>query len=106
MKKIDPVLLSEVTKRVAETVHPEKIILFGSHAWGTPTEDSDLDIFVVVTSSDEPAYRRVRPIYKALRGLKVPVDIIMQTRAEVERSRNVATSLVKKVMEEGRILHG
>ena len=105
MKKIDPVLLSEVTKRVVETVHPEEIILFGSHAWGTPTEDSDLDIFVVVTSSYQPAYRRVRPIYKILRGLKVPV-VIMQTRAEAERSRNVATSLVKKIMEEGRILHG
>jgi predicted nucleotidyltransferase len=103
MKEIDPVLLSEVTKRVAETVHPEKIILFGSHVWGTPTEDSDLDIFVIVSCCDQPAYRRARPIYKALRGLKVPIDII---RAEVERSKNVATSLVKKVMEEGRILHG
>ena len=106
MKEIDPVLLSEVTKRVAETVHPEKIILFGSHVWGTPTEDSDLDIFVIVSASEQPAYRRVRPIYKALCGLKVPIDIIMQTRAEVERSKNVATSLVKKIMEEGRVLHG
>ncbi len=106
MKEVKAGLLDEITKRVTETVHPEKIILFGSHVWGHPTEDSDLDLFVIVPPSDLPAYRRVRAIYKALRGLKVPVDIVMQTSVDVERSKNVATSLVKKVLEEGEVLYG
>jgi len=106
MKEVKAGLLDEITKRVTETVHPEKIILFGSHVWGCPTEDSDLDLFVIVPPSDLPSYRRVRAIYKALRGLKVPVDIVMQTSVDVERSKNVATSLVKKVLEEGEVLYG
>lgn len=106
MKEVDASLLDEITKRVVDTVHPEKIILFGSHVWGHPSEDSDLDLFVIVSPSDSPAYRRIRAVYKALRGLQVPVDIVMQTKDEVERNKNVATSLVKKVLEEGELLYG
>lgn len=106
MKEVKAGLLDEITTRVAEAVHPEKIILFGSHVWGHPTEDSDLDLFVIVSPSEFPVYRRVRAVYKALRGLKVPVDIVMQTKDDVERNKNVATSLVKKVLEEGEVLYG
>ncbi|MFK5925621.1 MAG: nucleotidyltransferase domain-containing protein [Desulfuromusa sp.] len=106
MREVNAILLDEITKRVVETVHPEKIILFGSHAWGQPTADSDLDLFVIVPPSDLPAYRRVREVYKALRGLKVPVDIVMQTSTDVEQKKNVITSLVKKVLEEGEVLYG
>lgn len=106
MKHIDESLLREITRRVVEAVHPEKVVLFGSYAWGVPTEDSDLDLFVVVPHSDQPIYHRIRSAYKALRGLRIPVDIVMQTQSEVDRAKTVKTSLVKKVFEEGRILHG
>ena len=102
MKEVKASLLDEITKRVVETVHPEKIILFGSHVWGYPPEDSGLDLFVIVPPSDLPAYRRVCAIYKALKGLKVPVDIVMQTSVDVERSKNVVTSLVKKFWKRGK----
>ena len=51
----DPSLLDEVANRLANELHPEGIWLFGSHAWGTPDEGSDLDLFVVV-----PAERQRR----------------------------------------------
>lgn len=106
MKKITPQLLDEITRRIAETVGPEKIILFGSHAWGEPGESSDIDLFVIVPHSDERSYRRARQIYVCLRGIGVAVDVIVQTRDEVERSKNVATSLVKAILEKGRVLYG
>jgi predicted nucleotidyltransferase len=106
MKDLSAEILNEVTRRIASTVKPEKIILFGSHAWGEPTESSDLDLFVIVPSSDQPAYRRTAVIYRALRGIGVPVEVIVQTHDEVERSRKVPTSLSRKVLEQGRVLHG
>ena len=63
-------------------------------------------MFVIVAESDQPAYRRARDVYRSIRGMGVPVDVIVQTRDEVERSRNVATSLARRVMEQGRILYG
>jgi predicted nucleotidyltransferase len=106
VKHISRELLEEVSRRICEAVQPEKIIIFGSHAWGSPTEASDLDLFVIVSASDQPSYRRSRALYKSLRGLKVPVDLVVRTSEEVEQSKTVATSLDRKVLEEGRVLHG
>ncbi len=106
MKQITPDLLAEISSRISKTVSVEKIILFGSHAWGQPTEASDIDLFVIVPHSDQPAYRRARGIYRSLRGIGVPVDVVVQTHDEVERSKNVITSLTRKVLEDGMVLHG
>ena len=50
--------LTEITRRLVATYQPEQVVLFGSHAWGEPEEDSDVDLLVVLSESDEPAYRR------------------------------------------------
>ena len=99
-------MLEEVTRRIVDAIHPERIILFGSHAWGLPSEDSDIDLLIVLRNSDKPGYRRARDVYRSLRGLKLPVDVVVRTLDEIERSIRVKTSLERKVLEEGRVLHG
>ncbi len=106
MRLINEELLHDIAERIAAAIHPEKIFLFGSRAWGNPGETSDVDLFVIVAESDQPGYRRARDVYRCIRGLGVPVDVVVQTRDEVERSRNVATSLARRVLEQGRILYG
>lgn len=106
MKTPSSQLLEEIKERIIKTMRPEKIILFGSHAWGTPEEGSDLDLFIVVPWSDQPAYQRAREVYRALRGLDVAIDVVVQTQEEVERGRKVATSLARRVLEQGRVLYG
>jgi predicted nucleotidyltransferase len=98
--------LAEVIRRIAAALKPEKIYLFGSHAWGTPTLDSDIDLFVIVKESEQPAYRRSREAYRSLRGIREPFEVIVRTLSEVERSKTVASSLVKKVLEHGKLLYG
>jgi len=99
-------IISTIAGRVVEAIHPEKIILFGSRAWGKADESSDIDLFVVVADSDLPSYRRSVPVYRALRGIGFPVDVVVQTREEVNQSRNVRSSLAWRVMEEGRVVYG
>lgn len=106
MAQIEQDMLREVTRRIVSAVHPEKIVLFGSYAWGQPNDDSDVDILVVVEHSDQPAYRRATEIYRCLRGLRVPVEIVVRTREELDRGLAVKVSLERKVMEQGRVLHG
>ena len=106
MKEIDLEMLAEVTSRIVGAVHPEKIVLFGSHVWGRPTDDSDIDLMVIVDRSEQPGYRLAREIYRSLRGLRVPVEVVVRTRAEMERGATVKTSLECRVLEEGRVLHG
>lgn len=106
MSEINAEILQEVTRRIISSVQPEQIVLFGSHAWGRPTEDSDIDLMVILANSDLPAYRRASEIYRSLRGLKVPVEVIVRTRDEINRGLTVKSSLERKVMEQGRVLHG
>lgn len=106
MKEISPEMLEEVTGRIIGAIHPEKIVLFGSHVWGRPTEDSDVDLMVIVDRSEQPGYRLARDIYRSLRGLRIPVEVVVRTREEMERGLAVKTSLERRVLEEGRVLHG
>ncbi|MDQ1326809.1 MAG: uncharacterized protein QG641_89 [Candidatus Poribacteria bacterium] len=52
MKKLEPDLLNEIVQRLVNALHPEKIYLFGSHAYGQPNDDSDVDLLIVVNDSD------------------------------------------------------
>jgi predicted nucleotidyltransferase len=99
-------LLDQITQRLVSTLDPEQIILFGSHAYGEPTEDSDIDLLVIISQSDEPRYRRARRAYRALRGMGIPKDILVMTRAEVERKAAVPSSLVSQVLRQGKVLYG
>jgi len=80
--------------------------LFGSHAWGTPEEDSDIDLYVIVAQSDLSPSARATEAHRALRGIRVPVDVMVKTRAESERFRQVPSSLDKEVWERGKVLYG
>src|SRR6266581_8520741 len=106
MKLVSNDLLAEMTRRLVAEFQPEQIILFGSHAWGTPNEDSDVDLLVIVSHSDEKPAQRAMRGYRCLRGLMVPTDILVKTRAEVERFRHVRASLERKMLERGRVLYG
>jgi predicted nucleotidyltransferase len=103
---VESALLNEITHRVANELHPERIILFGSHAWGVPANDSDLDLLVIVGEKTEPGYRIARRAYRALRGLRVPVDFVIRSRAEIEASRDVPASLEYEALNKGRVLYG
>ncbi len=99
-------VISSIAGRVVETIHPEKIILFGSRAWGKPGEASDIDLFVAVANSNLPSCLRAVPVFRALRGIGFPVDVVVQTHEEVEQSRNVRSLLTWRVIEEGRVVCG
>ena len=106
MKTVSSELLAEMTRRLVAEFQPEQIILFGSHAWGTPNEDSDIDLLVIVSQSDEKPVQRAVRAQHCMDRLRVPVDILVKTRTEVERYRHVRASLERKMLEQGRVLYG
>lgn len=105
MKTLDPKLLDEVVKRITESIHPEKIYLYGSHAYGTPHEDSDVDLLVLIDKSEVSYYKRARPIYKALRGLIIPTEIQVITHEEFNRRVKWLVSIEREAFEKGKVVY-
>jgi predicted nucleotidyltransferase len=101
MKTISQNLLDEITQRLVAELEPERIILFGSHAWGQPNEDSDLDLLIIVTESNEPPTKRTTRADRSLIGMGVSKDILVYTRAEVDRHSRVYASLISEVLNAG-----
>jgi predicted nucleotidyltransferase len=99
-------VIAEATRRLVAEFKPEQVWLFGSYAWGEPTEDSDLDLFVVVSESDDNSLGRAQNAHRALSGLDLPKDVIVKTRAEVDRVKLLKPTLTFKIINEGRLLYG
>jgi predicted nucleotidyltransferase len=98
--------IENARQRLVAALNPARIILFGSHVWGTPTADSDLDFLVIVEDSDLLPHKRMHMAYRSLVGIGVPCDVLVQTAAETDRLNKVSTSLVHRILEQGRIIHG
>jgi len=104
VKQVDDSLLQEVVKRIVEAVNPQKIILFGSYAYGKPHKESDLDILVVM-DSDLPRYKRSVPIYRALADLLIPMDILVYTPQEIEAWKEVPQAFITSILRKGKVLY-
>jgi uncharacterized protein len=97
-------LLAEITRRIVESFHPHKVILFGSYAYGAPHRDSDLDLFVIMDSDERPAPRGI-PVYNAAKVPFLPMDLLVRTPEEVEQRLQVGDHFVREVLEKGRVLY-
>jgi uncharacterized protein len=90
-----------------------KIILFGSYARGTATEDSDIDLVVILDTDefaktvDERLDRR-RPINKSIREIRrdFPMDIIVYSKAEYKYLKDSGDFFVREIEETGKELYG
>ena len=106
VKTIPTGLLDAAVERLKAEFQPEEIYLFGSHAWGTPTEDSDVDLMVIVRDSEERGIQRQQRAHRCLTGLGFAKDVLVPTRAQVDRYKHLRASLFHQVLAQGRRLYG
>src|SRR5690554_2901430 len=93
--------INNVVDIIIKNVKPDKIILFGSYAYGEPHKDSDLDM-LIIKDTDDARNKRAREIRKYLRGIKIPIDIVVYTNAEVEAWKDTQSAFITRVMQKGR----
>lgn len=105
---ITDALKNAIVSQISAAVKPVAIFLFGSHAYGTPHEDSDIDLMVVVDSDVVPQnYDEKSKIYlsvsRAIREIEreVPIDLIVYTKPEFERFKEIGSIFSRKILNEG-----
>jgi predicted nucleotidyltransferase len=106
MPRLTTDLTAEINRRLVAEFDPDQIILFGSHAWGMPGEDSDVDLLVIVPDTDERPSARAARGHRCLRGIPLPMDLIVKSRGEMARSARVSASLEAEILDRGKVLYG
>lgn len=99
IKKIDRII-----KIIAGKIKPEKIILFGSYARGTNTPDSDVDLLVIM---DQVRSKREQQLYirQLVQDIRIPKDIVVTTKKEYNRYKNIVGTVAYPANREGKILY-
>jgi predicted nucleotidyltransferase len=96
--------IDELVRRIVNRFHPEKVILFGSHARGTAGEDSDADVLVVMPVKGSKR-KKANEIDVALVGIDLPVDVIVVTPEELEKHKNQIGTIIYPALREGKVLY-
>lgn len=98
--------IQAIVHRIIAGYQPDRIILFGSYAYGTPTEDSDLDLLVVKSDIEINRAERAVVVRRLLRGPDTPaMDILVRTPAEVAAAAEVRFTVEAQALQKGRILY-
>jgi len=84
----------------------QKIILFGSHAYGTPHKDSDYDFFVVLEDDSEKPILVLQKIYRSLakRPMLTPVDVLANYKSRFEW-RSTQPTIERRIANDGFVLY-
>ena len=99
--------LPKAIKRIVAELKPEKIILFGSYAYGNPTPDSDVDLLVVIETNGRNK-ETYRAISKLLYPRQFPVDIIVKTPREVDEALKGGVDnafFIRDIVKKGKVLY-
>lgn len=96
-------LIKKLCDRIAREFKPEKIILFGSQAQGSPTADSDIDLLVVLPYSGS-ALRKAGEILSQLQ-VWMPVDLIVRSIEDIEQRLKLGDRFMQEILERGKVMH-
>ena len=92
-----------LSQQIAREFHPEQVVLFGSHAHGTATEDSDVDLLVIIPYKGK-SWRLAGKIRGRVRP-QFPVDLLVRSPEQIRRRLNLGDCFLKEVAEKGRVLY-
>ena len=101
---VAPETVRGIAHAIAEAFHPERIVLFGSYATGRPSPDSDVDLLVVMPST-QPQHRRAAALRMLFRPAPCAMDILVFTPDEVRRWNGTANHIVTEAFTHGKVLH-
>lgn len=94
--------IEEFARKVGETFGPEKIILFGSYAYGQPHEDSDVDLLLIYADEKMPAKR---PLIRCALDPDFACDILFRTKSQIKTRLSMRDSFMSEILERGKVVY-
>ena len=94
--------IQQLTEQIAAEFRPDKIIMFGSYAYGNPTEFSE-DILVILPFAGKPVRKAIEIRSKI--DPKIPIDLIVRTPEQVKERLALNDWFIREIVEKGRTLY-
>jgi predicted nucleotidyltransferase len=100
-------IINEIVDGIIKGYKPKKVILFGSYAYGKPSEDSDIDLLIIKNTDKKPIDRWIE-VKRLLRDRKrmLPVAPLVYTEKEIEERIAIRDFFVEEIFEKGEVLFG
>jgi len=98
-------LLEDIVSRLKDAIKPEKIYLFGSYASGQPNEDSDIDLLAIIPDTDKSLRDIAVKGRRSLWDIHFSFDLIVCTKFQFDRFRDVKNSIINEASYFGRIIY-
>ncbi|HXU38092.1 MAG TPA: nucleotidyltransferase domain-containing protein [Blastocatellia bacterium] len=95
-----------VCRAISRRFHPDKIVLFGSHAHGKPRPESDVDLLVVMPFEGSPFRQAAVILDHVVRAVGVlPLDLLVRTAEQVQERIQMGDTFMRDVIERGRVMY-
>ena len=95
--------IKNLCRQIVENFNPQKIILFGSHAYGKPNADSDVDLLVVMPFEGRDSQKAVEIRIKI--QTTVPLDLLVRTSEQFRARIEMEDFFMREINEKGKILY-
>ena len=100
-------IIQDIVQKIVAGYAPQQVILFGSYAYGTPDEDSDIDLLIIKDTDKRPIERwmEVKRLLRD-RNRRISVSPLVYTRQEIEQRLAIKDFFIQEVLEKGQVLYG
>lgn len=98
--------IKQIVDKIVAKFRPEKVILFGSYAWGSPGKDSDIDLFVIKDDPQKNNRELAIDLERVLIDRPRALDIIVYKPNQVRKGLEEKNRFISKILTEGKILYG
>jgi len=102
-KMVEMSQIKELSRAIAREFNAQKIILFGSHAYGNPGPDSDVDLLVVLDFKGKGAWKSIEILNQLKPGFGV--DLLVRTPKQIRQRVKWNDFFIKEIIEKGKVLY-
>lgn len=98
--------VQNIVEKLVAAYSPQKVILFGSHAFGNPDSDSDIDL-LIIKDTQESFFDRLATARRAVSGAHkgIPLDILVLTPQELDARLKSGDQFLTDIFENGQLIY-
>jgi predicted nucleotidyltransferase len=103
MEKVNQKTITAFAHQVARKFKPQKIILFGSYAYGKPKQESDVDLLVIMPFEGRESRKATEILIET--DPRFPIDLLVRTPDQIKRRLELGDFFIREITQKGKVLY-